>query len=125
MTEIQTFKIEGKFENIEELYDYLIKNVDFIEEKTGIKIGEAGLKEQPYCITGFESVTERKILFYASENCMPENIGEMIVLADAFQADIVVFIVEKINPTILAPMNWLHNIRHADVKFILGEANFK
>lgn len=81
------------------------------------------MRERPYCITGFEAVTERKILFYASENTMPENIGEMIVLAGAFQVDVVVFIVEKINPTILEPMNWLNNICHADVKFILGEAN--
>lgn len=125
MSEIQTFKIEEKFEGIDELYEYLIKNINFIEDKIGIRIGEGGLSERPFCITGKENITERQILFYASENTLPENIGEMILLADAFKADVVVFIVEKINPTILSPLNWLNNICNADTKFILGEVSYK
>ncbi len=122
MTKIQTFKIEKEFKNIMELHDYLINNVEEVENKIEIAIQKESLKKCPYCVMGLEAVTERKILFFASENAMPENIGELIILADTFQADIVVLIVEKINPTILAPMNWLHNICHKDVKFILGEA---
>ncbi len=121
-TGLKTFKIEQKFGSIDELYGFLIENVNFIEEKARIKIGKEGLKEQPYCVTGFEAVTERKILFYDSPNTMPENIGELIVLAGAFQADIIVFIVEKINPTILEPMNWLKNALNSDTEVILAEA---
>ncbi len=119
---LKTFKFEQKFVSIDELYGFLIENTDFVEEKIGIKISEEGLKEQPYCVTGFEAVTERKILFYASENTMPENLGEMIVLAGAFKADIIVFIVDKINPTILEPMNWFASIMNADTEVILAEA---
>lgn len=123
MTEIQTFKMEEKFKNIDELYDYLMKNVDFTGEHCGIRI-EKPLKERPFCITGVELVTERKILFYATKETLPENIGELIVLAGAFQSDIVVFLVSRINVTLLEPMNWLHNICNEDVKFILGEVDY-
>lgn len=124
-TELKTFKFEQKFKSIDELYRFLIENIDFIENKIGIRIGEDGLSERPFCITGKENITERQIMFYASENTLPENIGEMILLADAFKADIVVFIVEKINPTILSPMNWLVGITNEDTLFILAEAKFK
>jgi hypothetical protein len=123
MTEIQTFKIEEKFKNIDELYEHIIKNVDFIGEHCGIRI-EKPLKVRPFCITGIEAATERQILFYATMETLPENIGELIVLAGAFRADIVVFLVSKINVTLLEPMNWLHNICHKDVRFILGEVSY-
>jgi len=124
-TELKTFEFEQEFEGIDELYQFLIENIDFIEDKIGIRIGEEGLKERPFCITGKENITERQILFYASENTLSENIGEMILLADAFKADVIVFIVEKINPTILSPMNWLASIANEDTQFILAEAKFK
>jgi len=121
-TELKTFEFEQEFKGIDELYQFLIENIDFIEDKIGIRIGEEGLKERPFCITGKENITERQILFYASENTLPENIGEMILLADAFKADIIVFIVEKINPTILSPMNWFASVLNDDTELILAEA---
>ena len=125
MSELQTFEFEQEFESIDELYQFLIKNIDFIENKIGIRIGEEGLSERPFCITGKENITERQILFYASENTLPENIGEMILLADAFKTDIIVFIVEKINSTILSPMKWLASVLNEDTELILAEAKIK
>lgn len=61
-------------------------------------------------------------MFYASENTLPENIGEMILLVDAFKADVIVFIIEKINPTILEPVTWLKNALNQDTEIILTEA---
>jgi len=123
-TELKTFEFEQDFEGIDELYHFLIKNIDFIENKIGIRIGEEGLSERPFCVTGKENITERQILFYASENTLPENIGEMILLADAFRADVVVFIIEKINPTILSPMKWLSSALNGDTELILAEAKY-
>lgn len=120
MTELKTIKFEQEFESIDELYQFLIKNTDFIENKIGIRVGEEGLAERPFCITGKENITERQILFYASENILPENIGELIVLAGAFRADILVFIVDKINPTILEPITWLKNAFHQDMELIFA-----
>jgi len=120
--ELKTFEFEQEFKGIDELYQFLVENTDFIENKVGMRIGEEGLTERPFCITGKENITERRILFYASENTLPENIGEMILLADAFKADVIVFIVEKINPTILSPMKWLASVANEDTQFILAEA---
>ena len=120
-TELKTFYFEQEFGSIDALYQFLIKNIRFIENKIGVRTGEEGLKERPFCITGKEKVTERQILFYASENTMPENLGEMIILSGAFKADIIVFIVDKINPTILEPINWLASIMNADTELILAE----
>ncbi len=121
MTGLKTFKFEQEFGSIDELYQFLIENVGFIENKIGVRIGEEGLKERPFCITGKEKITERQILFYASENTMPENLGEMIILAGAFKADIIIFIVDKINPTILEPINWFAEVLNADTELILAE----
>ena len=121
-TELKTFQFEQEFNSIDELYRFLMNNIDFVENKVGIRIGEEGLIARPFCITGKEAVTERQILFYASENSLPENIGEMIVLAGAFQADIIVFIVNKINPTILEPVTWLASVLDEDTEVILAEA---
>lgn len=124
-TELKMFKFEQGFESIDELYRFLIENIDFVENKIGIRISEEGLKERPFCITGKENITERQILFYASENTLPENIGELIVLAGAFKADIVVFMVGKINPTILEPITWLFEKLNQDTEIILTEAKVK
>ena len=123
--ELKTFKFEREFKSIDELYRFLIENINFIEDKIGIRIGEEGLSERPFCITGKENITERQILFYASEDGFPDNIGEMIILAGAFKADIIVFIVDKINPTILEPMNWFVGVLNEDTKLILTEAKIK
>jgi type II secretory pathway component PulL len=122
---LKTFKFEQEFKSIDEFYRFMMNNIDFVENKVGIRIGAEGLIARPFCITGKEAVTERQILFYASENTLPENIGELIVLAGAFQADIVVFLVSRINVTLLEPMNWLHEICNEDIKFILGEVSYK
>jgi hypothetical protein len=53
MTEVKIFKIEQKFSGTEELYKYLIKNINFIGESIGIKI-QKPLKDIPFCITGKE-----------------------------------------------------------------------
>lgn len=37
MTELKTFKIEQEFENIDELYQFLIENTDFVEGKSESK----------------------------------------------------------------------------------------
>lgn len=84
MTELMTIKFEQEFENIDQLYQFVIKNTDFIE-----------------------------------------NIGELIVLAGAFKADILVFIVDKINPTISEPITWLKNAFKGDMDFISVKSGIK
>ncbi|WP_180675610.1 hypothetical protein [Helicobacter sp. 11S03491-1] len=46
---------------------------------------------------------ERKLFF--KKEILPENIGELVLLAVASGAEIVVFLVSKINITLLEPMN--------------------
>lgn len=121
-TGLKTFEFEQEFKDIDELYQFLIENVDFIENRIGIRIGEKGLSARPFCIIGREKITERQIMFFASESFFPDSIGEMIILAGAFKADIVVFIVEKINRTILEPINWLADALNEDTVLILSEA---
>lgn len=124
MTEIKTFRLEGKFNSVQELYTHLQKNINTLENLTGIKI-QKPLKERLYCLTAKEKITERQILIFASEETAPENIGELIILAGAFKADILIFFVKKISPAILEPFNWLHQTCHQDTQIILGEAIFK
>lgn len=121
MTELKTFKIEQNFNSIEDLYGYLSKNVDFISESTGLRI-QKPLKKTPYSLVGKEKITERKILFFASKNELVESLGELIVLAGATDADVVVFFLPKITPASLEPLNWLQKICNADTQFFAGEA---
>lgn len=123
MTEIKTFKIEQKFSGTEELYKYLLKNVEFIGEYIGIKI-QKPLKDRPFCITGREKITERNILFFASKSKSPGNLGELISLAGAFDVDIIVFFLPKANKTYLESLNWLQKICNEDTQFIVGEVDF-
>lgn len=123
MTEVKTFKLEQKFSGTEDLYRYLIKNVEFIGESIGVKI-QAPLKDKPFCLTGKEKITERQILFYASKGEFHESLGELIISAGAFDADIIVFFVPKITKTNIEPLNWLHKICAADYEFIVGEVEF-
>nr|DAS62817.1 MAG TPA: hypothetical protein [Caudoviricetes sp.] len=120
MSEIETFKIDEEFDNIDDLYDFILENVEFIGKSCGIRI-EKPMRERPFCITGFEEKTKRQILFYHAQENLPENIGELIILAGAFKADIVVYLVSRINVTLLEPMNWLHSICRDKTQFILGE----
>ena len=92
MIEIRTFKIEQQFSSTEDLYIYLIKNVKFIGESIGIQI-QKPLKDRPFCLTGKEKITERNILFFAPKSEIPESLGELIVLASAFDIDIIILFV--------------------------------
>lgn len=62
MSEIKTFKIEKEFKNIDDLYDYILKDVEFIGTSCGIRI-ENPMRECPFCIIGFEVKTKRNIFF--------------------------------------------------------------
>lgn len=44
-TRLKIFKFEQEFEGIDELYRFLTENIDFIENKIGIRIGKEGLRE--------------------------------------------------------------------------------
>jgi len=123
MTEIKTFKIDKKFNDIEDLYRYLLKNTEFIGETIGIQI-QKPLKGRPFCITGKEKITERNILFFASKSEFPENLGELIVLAGAFDIDLVVFFMPETSVTYLESLNWLQKICNVDTQFIIGEVLF-
>lgn len=123
MTEVKTFKIEQKFNGTEDLYNYLLKNINFIGESIGIQI-QKPLKDIPFCLTGKEKITERNILFFASKDEYPEALGELIILAGTFDVDIVVFLMPEINITRLESLNWLQKICNDDTQFIVGEVIF-
>ena len=123
MIEVKTFKIEQKFSGTEDLYRYLIKNVEFIGESIGVII-QKPLKDRPFCLTGKEKITERNILFFASKDEYPEALGELIILAGTFDVDIVVFLMLEVNVTRLESLNWLQKICNEDTEFIVGEINF-
>lgn len=123
MTEVKTFKIEQKFAGIDDFYKYIIKNVKLIGESIGIEI-QKPLIDIPFCITCKEKITERNILIFASKDEYPRALGELIILAGALDADIVVFLIPKINVTIIEALNWLQKICNEDTQFIVGEAIF-
>jgi hypothetical protein len=123
MSNLMMFKIEEKFSGTEDLYDYLLKNIKFIGKSIGVQIQEP-LKDNPFCITGKEKITERNILFFASKSEFPESLGELIALAGAFEIDIIVYFAPKISPSQLDSLNWLKKICNEDTEFILGEADF-
>jgi len=123
MSELKTFKLEQKFNGVGDLYNYLRKNIATIENLTGIRI-QKPLKESPYCMMAKEKITERQILFFASKSEFPESLGELILLAGTFKADILIFFVPKITPAKLEPITWLHKNFNDDTQIILGEAEF-
>lgn len=118
------FKIEEKFSGTEDLYKYLLKNIDFIGKSIGVQI-QKPLKDNPFCITGKEKITERNILFFASKSEFPESLGELIALAGAFEIDIIVYFVQKeCGKTHMETLNWLQKICNDDTQFIVSEADF-
>jgi len=123
MTEVKTFKIEQKFSGTEDLYRYLIKNIEFIEKSIGVQI-QKPLKDRPFCLTGKEKITERNILFFASKSEFLESLGELIILAGAFDVDIIVFFLPKTSKAHLEALNWLQKICNTDTEFIVGNVNF-
>ena len=123
MDKIKTFKIEQKFSGTDGLYSYLLSNVEFIGESMGIRI-EGDLEDRPFCITGKEKVTERRILFFASKGDFYESLGELIVLADAFDVDIIVFFVTRLSRAYEGPLGWLQRVCNEDTQVIVGEVEF-
>lgn len=123
MTEVKTFKIEQKFNGVEDLYKWIQKNTDVIEKLTDLQI-QAPIRNRILCLTAKEKITERQILFYASKGEFHEALGEMIISARTFDVDIVVFLIPKLTKTNIEPLNWLHKICAADYQFIIGEAEF-
>lgn len=123
MNEVKMFKIEERFSGTEDLYKYLLKNIKFIGNSIGVQIQEP-LKDNPFCITGKEKITERNILFFASKSEFPDNLGELIVLAGTFDIDIIVYFLPKVNVTQLESLNWLQKICNDDTQFIVSEADF-
>lgn len=123
MTEVKTFKIEQKFDGVEELYKYLRKNVKLLEQVSGLQI-QKPLKIRPFCVTAKEKITERQIVVFASERNFPESLGELIVFAGAYNADIVIFLLQKTGKNYLMPLNWLKKICAEDFEFIVGQVEF-
>ena len=58
MSKIKTFKIDEEFENIDDLYDFILENVKFIGKSCEIRI-EKPMREHPFYIAGFEEKTKR------------------------------------------------------------------
>lgn len=123
MTNVATLEIKQKFYAIEDLYRYLLKNVDFIEQLVNIEI-QKPLKAKPFCVIGREKITERNILFFASNSDFPENLGELIFLSGIFDADIIIFFTKNLHKAHLESLNWLQKICNNDTIFIFIEANF-
>ena len=123
MKELKTFKVEQEFDGTEDLYRYLLKNVEFIGESIGFEI-QKPMKAKPFCIVGKEKITERNILFFASKSEVPENLGELIVLASAFDVKIIVFFVDNVSKFYLGFLNWLQKICNDDAQFFVGEVLF-
>ncbi len=123
MIEIKTFEIKQKFIGTKDLYGFLLKNPELIEEEANIKIQKT-LKYRSSCVTGKEEITERNILFFVSRREFPDDLGELIVLAGTFDIDIIVFFMTKINAKYFDSLNWLQKISNEDTQFILGEIEF-
>jgi len=123
MNEVKIIKLEQKFKNTEDLYRYVLKNVDFIGQATGMQIQKT-LKDRPFCITGKEKITERNIVFFASKSEYHESLGELLICAGTFDADIIVFFMPKIGKAHLEPLNWLQKICNDDTDFIVCKVNF-
>lgn len=123
MNKIRTFKIEQKFKGTENLYKYLLKNVDFISESIGIII-QKPLKIEPFCVVGKEKITERTILFFATKSNIPEDLGELLTLTGTLEPHIIVFLLCKATVIYIDSFNWLQNICNDDTQFIVGEVKF-
>lgn len=123
MTEVKTFRIEQKFNGVEELYEYLLNNIQVIEKSTNLEIQE-NLTVRPFCITALEEITQRQIVIFASERDFPESLGELIVFAGAYDADIVIFLLQKTSKNYLMPLNWLKKICAEDFEIFVGQVQF-
>ena len=123
MTEVKVLKLEQKFNGTKDLYDHLIKNVDFIGKYIGIQI-QKPLKDLPFCIIGREKITEKNVLFYASKGEFIDNLGEIILLASQFEIYTIVIFATKFEISHLDSIKWLQEISTADYEFIACQAEF-
>lgn len=123
MTEVKMFKIEQKFNGTKDLYNFLLKNIDFIGQSTDIQIQKA-LKDLSFCIIGKEKITEKNILFYASKGKFIENVGEIILLASQFEIYTVVIFSAKFEISSLDSITWLQEISTEDYDFIICQVDF-
>lgn len=117
------FKIEEKFNGTEELYNYLLENVKFIGKSIGVQIQEP-LKARVHCLISQEAITERNILLFATKSEFIESLGELIVLASVFEADIIIFFINNAHKNYLGCLNWLQSISNDDIQFTICEADF-
>lgn len=123
MAGVKTFKVKRKFKGVKDLYGYLLKDSDVVEHVIGMQIQEP-LNQKTFCIVGQEKVTERQVLFYASRQNFPESLGELIIFASAYDVDVVVFFLQKVDNNYLMPLKWLQKICTADYEFIAVQAEF-
>lgn len=123
MSDIKTFKIEQKFKDVQELYDYVMKNYKQINALSGIEMQKPKQKN-PYCITSREMITERKILIFASKSEFLESLGESLLLAGAFNPNIVIFFTDSLELNHYDTLNWFHKICNDDTTIIAAEVKF-
>lgn len=123
MTGVKLFKIGQQFNGTKDLYQYLLKNIDFVGQSIGLQI-QKPLKDLPFCIIGKEKITEKNILFYASKGEFIENLGEIILLASQFEIYTVIIFSAKFEISHLDSINWLQEISSEDYEFIICQVNF-
>lgn len=71
-----------------------------------------------------KKITERNILFFATKNDIPADLGELLTLAGSLEPDIIVFLLNKASIIYIDSINWLQNICNEDTQFIVGEVQF-
>ena len=123
MNDIKIANLDKKFCGVDDLYSYLIKNQNFIENITGITLDKT-LQLKNFCVIGREKIVERKVVFFASNRDLPESLGELIVFTSAYDADIAVFFLKNCNKNYLMPLTWLQKICQKDYQFIVIKANY-
>lgn len=122
MSNLKMFKIEEKFSGTEDLYRYLLKNIDFIGESIGVQLQDP-LEDKPFCIIGKEKITEKQILFFASKRRFPANLNELIIVEAAFNVNVIVFFTRKARKKCLEDLNWIQDVC-TDKQFIVCEVDF-
>jgi hypothetical protein len=123
MADIKIFKIKQKFNGVQELYDYVMKNYKKISELSEIDMQKPRQKN-PYFLSSYEMITERKVLIFASKSEFIESLGELILLAGAFNPEILIFFAEDLSLNHFDAFNWLHNICSNEITIIAAEAKF-
>ena len=123
MTDIKTFRIPKQFKGTDDLYRYLMRNVKFIGQLMSIRI-QKPMKSRPFFVIGREKITEKNILFFASKSEFPENMNELISVADSFGVEVIVFFIEKSKKAHLESLDWLQRICNEGTPVVVGEVDF-